>query len=166
MKKKFNTAGTCIPERNYMVNLSSKLNEIMEMIEEGEYFTINRPRQYGKTTTLYLLKKLLLEKKEYLPIKLSFEGMGPEAYESGKNFSHEFLRLIFDAMENLEVNGKRKDLVQDTMCRYRGLFCEGAPGKGWVLRDVAVQRLYWLVSGQGYGDSGKECGPCEGIRYV
>ncbi|MCP4132539.1 MAG: hypothetical protein GY754_16315, partial [bacterium] len=22
-----------------------------------------------------------------------------------------------------------------------------------------MQRLYWLVSGQGYGDSGKECDP-------
>ncbi len=34
--------------------------------------------------------------------------------------------------------------------------------RGWVLRDVAVQRLYWLVSGQGYGYSGKGCDPCEG----
>ncbi|MCP4131869.1 MAG: hypothetical protein GY754_12890, partial [bacterium] len=29
------------------------------------------------------------------------------------------------------------------------------PARGLVLRDVAVQRLYWLVSGQGYGDSGR-----------
>ena len=30
------------------------------MVDYGEYFTINRARQYGKTTTLSLLKKLLM----------------------------------------------------------------------------------------------------------
>jgi len=29
------------------------------MVDYGEYFTINRARQYGKTTTLSLLKKAL-----------------------------------------------------------------------------------------------------------
>ena len=29
------------------------------MIDEGSYFTINRGRQYGKTTTLYMLNRNL-----------------------------------------------------------------------------------------------------------
>ena len=29
------------------------------MIEQGDYFVINRPRQYGKTTTIYMLNRLL-----------------------------------------------------------------------------------------------------------
>ena len=60
MHKKFNTTGLCIPEKNYMVDISSKINTIItDYIQEGKYFTMNRGRQYGKTTTLYLLERQL-----------------------------------------------------------------------------------------------------------
>ncbi len=53
MVKKFNTTGVCIPALHYMVDTSDVLNQIVEeYIENGEYFTINRARQFGKTTTL------------------------------------------------------------------------------------------------------------------
>lgn len=52
--------GVCIPERNYMVDIRSKIDQIIaEYIETGKYFTINRARQYGKTTTMYLLEQQL-----------------------------------------------------------------------------------------------------------
>ena len=50
MQKKFNITGICIPEKHYMVNISNKIEQILPMVEEGEYFVINKPRQYGKTT--------------------------------------------------------------------------------------------------------------------
>ena len=52
MKRRFNITGLCIPEKHYMVDIKSRLEEIRVLIEEGAYFTINRARQYGKTTTL------------------------------------------------------------------------------------------------------------------
>lgn len=55
MHKEFNVTGTCIPEKHYMADTSQKLKSIFNLIEKGKYFTINKPRQYGKTTTLYLL---------------------------------------------------------------------------------------------------------------
>ena len=55
MKKRFNVTGTCIPNRHYMVDTFNKIDKIMELIENEEYFIINRPRQYGKTTTFFLL---------------------------------------------------------------------------------------------------------------
>ena len=73
MHKKFNTTGLCIPEKNYMVDISSKINTIItDYIQEGKYFTMNRGRQYGKTTTLYLLERQL--RQRYLVISLSFEA--------------------------------------------------------------------------------------------
>ena len=81
MDKKFNITGTCIPEKHYMVDISEKLKNIMELIYNEEYFIINRPRQYGKTTTLFLLNKILKNNKEYLPIKISFEGIGDSIFE-------------------------------------------------------------------------------------
>ena len=52
MKKIFNTSADCKPALHYMVNIDNKLAEIKEMVDRGDYFTINRARQYGKTTTL------------------------------------------------------------------------------------------------------------------
>ncbi|MDE7476839.1 MAG: AAA family ATPase, partial [Lachnospiraceae bacterium] len=71
--KKFNTTGVCIPEQNYMVDISQKIDTIIaDYINEGKYFTMNRARQYGKTTMLYLLEQKL--KKRYLVVRISFEA--------------------------------------------------------------------------------------------
>lgn len=58
MKKRFNSTGVCVSRKHYMVDISNKLQQISELIDNEFYFTINRPRQYGKTTTLGALKKL------------------------------------------------------------------------------------------------------------
>lgn len=55
MGKVFNINGVCRPDRHYMVALRSRLEEIRKMVDSGAYFTINRARQYGKTTTLRAL---------------------------------------------------------------------------------------------------------------
>ena len=76
MEKEFNVTGTCIPEIHYMVDTSNKLEKVIKLIDKGKYFIINRPRQYGKTTTLFLLYNKLKQIEDYLPIKISFEGIG------------------------------------------------------------------------------------------
>lgn len=49
MPKRFCVTGTCIPEKNYMVDISGRIDRIIrDYIEKGQYFTINRTRQYGK----------------------------------------------------------------------------------------------------------------------
>lgn len=59
MSKEFNTTGVCIPDMHYMVKIDKKLNNILNLIEKRKYFTINRPRQFGKTTTLNELENKL-----------------------------------------------------------------------------------------------------------
>ena len=41
-----------------MVDISERVREIEKMVDDGEYFVINRARQYGKTTTLRSLRQL------------------------------------------------------------------------------------------------------------
>lgn len=94
MRKKFNDTGLCIPGRHYMADTSRKIGQIMELIEDGEYFTINRPRQFGKTTTLSLLAKQLGERDDYMAIRLSFEGTGDAPFASERDFCPAFLRMI------------------------------------------------------------------------
>ena len=92
MSREFNVTGTCIPEMHYMVDISGKLDSIIKLIEKGSYFTINRPRQYGKTTTMFLLEKQL--RSNYLVIRTSFEGIGDAIFDNEEIFSRKFLGLL------------------------------------------------------------------------
>ena len=58
MCKRFNTAGLCYREEHYMVDMKGRLEETKALIDRGEYFVINRARQYGKTTMLHLLAEI------------------------------------------------------------------------------------------------------------
>lgn len=94
MKKRFNTTGVCYSHVHYMMKNSRQLDLVMDLIEFGEYFTINRPRQFGKTTTLFFLEKQLKASKDYLSIRLSFEITGGQ--ESEKAFAKMFWdRMMF-----------------------------------------------------------------------
>lgn len=92
MGKRFNTTGICYPDEHYMVNMRERLKEIEAMVAAGEYFTINRARQYGKTTLLNLLEEEL--SAEYTVFFISFEGMGNDAYASEAVFCQSICRLL------------------------------------------------------------------------
>ncbi|MEM8528024.1 MAG: AAA family ATPase [Bacteroidota bacterium] len=66
-----------------MMDNSTKLSEIITLAEQGKYFVINRPRQYGKTTTLRMTEQLLQKREDFLCIRLSFEIVaGQESFEA------------------------------------------------------------------------------------
>lgn len=95
--KKFNTTGVCVPNRHYMVDTSKKLDRITSLIEDEEYFTINRSRQYGKTTTLLSLENRLKEK--YQVISISFEGISDAPFASNKSFVTMLLNRMAKVMK-------------------------------------------------------------------
>lgn len=99
MPKKFNVTGTCFADEHYMADVSAKLEKTAQMIEDGEYFIINRPRQYGKTTTLNTLEKTLKDKDEYLVLDMSFEGIGDAIFEDEKLFCVGFVELLSESAE-------------------------------------------------------------------
>jgi len=96
-KKKFNVTGNCIPSENYMVDISGKIVQIKKLIESGYYFTINRGRQYGKTTTLYELRKRL--SGEYTIAHISFQGVSDENFASEENFCESLKKQISKALK-------------------------------------------------------------------
>jgi hypothetical protein len=105
MPREFNITGTCIPGKHYMVDISNKLNQIMKLVEKGQYFIINRPRQYGKTTTLFMLSGLLGQREDYVVFKLSFEGIDVPTYEKHERFIKAFLDILLD---RLEIQGPKE----------------------------------------------------------
>ena len=94
MRKTFNITGICRPAKHYMANISNKLQNTVAMVENGAYFIINRPRQYGKTTMLYILAKTLREQGDYVVFNISFEGIGDDIFKEEKLFAPGFLRLL------------------------------------------------------------------------
>lgn len=86
----------CRPEEHYMVNLSQRLSEIKKLVDSGKYFTINRARQYGKTTTLRSLNRFL--QAEYYVVLIDFQTFGNAKFKSENTFSlafaHSFLRAL------------------------------------------------------------------------
>lgn len=63
MKRYFNVTGACDARFHYMVDLRERLVEIKKLVDAGEYFTINRARQYGKTTMLNALAEYLQDQR-------------------------------------------------------------------------------------------------------
>jgi len=94
--KRFNVTGICVPEKHYMVDIGGKIAQIKKLVDNESYFTINRARQYGKTTTLHELEKKLAG--EYTVVSISFEELGDESFASAERFCPVFIRQIVRAL--------------------------------------------------------------------
>ena len=92
MAKRFNITGLCLPDRHYMVDISDRVAQIKRMVDDNAYFCINRGRQYGKTTTLNMLKRTL--DHDYCVFLLSFEGLADSAFESLERLGAEFVWML------------------------------------------------------------------------
>ena len=95
--KEFNTTSACNPSEHYMVDIKGRIDKIKELVVSKKYFTINRARQYGKTTTLAALYQSLLN--DYTVLFLDFQGIDKDVFESGATFSQAMARLILDLRE-------------------------------------------------------------------
>ncbi|HAN09510.1 MAG TPA: AAA family ATPase [Clostridiales bacterium] len=104
--REFNIAGLCNPKMHYMVEISDKIKTIKKLVDGGKYFTINRARQYGKTTIMYMLQKELIN--EYTVISTSFEGIGGDVFKEEKEFSSRVFKIFSDDMRFQD-----KELVEE-----------------------------------------------------
>lgn len=101
MKKEFNITGACNPDRHYMVNLESRLKQIKNLIDNESYFTINKGRQYGKTTTLKALRKYL--STDYIVISLDFQGnMSSRSFSDENIFAKAFVNAVKRALKGTQ----------------------------------------------------------------
>ncbi len=124
MCRTFNTDGYCDPQLHYMVDLSGRLEEIKSMIDAGKYFTINRARQYGKTTILTALADFL--KEDYEVISMDFQVFSYADFESERNFVAAFSAEILECAKDMpeEIKITLKNYAADPLQRttLSGLF--------------------------------------------
>ena len=140
MRKRFNITGSCNPERHYMVDTEKRFKAVEGLIDGGAYFTINRARQFGKTTMLQMIRRRLSDK--YLIIKTSFEGLGDESFKSIPEFVNTFCSLMTNFLQNIgeEQNVWKffdhKDLTSfEELSKVITCFCETSPKPVVLLID-------------------------------
>lgn len=132
MGRRFNIAGTCIPEKHYMADITDKIEEMICLIEQDDYFTIHRARQYGKTTALLMLWRRL--KEQYIVINLSFEGMGSEAFRTEDAFVRRFCIRAADSLRLSRYEERLEHIWRtfseeenlDTLKKRISVFCREA----------------------------------------
>ena len=93
MERYFNITGCCNPQEHYMVNLGSRLAQIKKMVDKGQYFSINKGRQYGKTTILKALREHL--KNDYVVISMDFQFVSTSEFATENRFVKAFARLLW-----------------------------------------------------------------------
>ena len=129
--KKFNTTGLCNPNKHYMVDIRERLAQIKAMVDEGDYFCINRARQYGKTTTLSALRKYLSD--EYEVIGLSFQKIGQAGFESEGAFVQNLTRLLLAASEFAGVVIPQQQMdAFESLCRRNSA-------------EVRMDEIFWIL---------------------
>ncbi|HPP86975.1 MAG TPA: AAA family ATPase [bacterium] len=102
MERYFNTKGLIIPEEHFYVRIDDKILQIFELALRGQYFVINKPRQYGKTPVLHLLERFINQSNDYLCISMSFEGLGEVSFKDENVFVQSFLIKMRNTLEYLD----------------------------------------------------------------
>lgn len=114
-----------------MIDLSERLSEIKKMVDAGEYFTINRARQYGKTTLLAALAEYL--KSDYKVVSLDFQTISYGNFENEEKFvaafSNEILISEYDIPEDIRsallrlADGREKNVTLSVLFRTLLQWC-------------------------------------------
>ena len=118
--KRFNTTGLMIAGQHYMVRIDRQVNAAVRLVEDGMYFTINRGRQYGKTTTLAFMQQQL-EDNGYAVFSISFESLPPGAFESLDTLLSIVVNLMAEAQKWIGISNLSADgihLLQQTALNH------------------------------------------------
>jgi len=132
--REFNITGSCDPKYHYMVDLTSRLEQIKIMIDKGKYFCINRGRQFGKTTTLDALSEFL--KNEYCVIHLDFQSVTGRDFSSEENFVRAFARELIYRTNVLQ------DMPEDSISEFKKIY----DNKFYGLSDLFIITEHWCES--------------------
>jgi type II secretory pathway predicted ATPase ExeA len=77
MKRWFNTAGPCKPDKHYMLPPLTRLPNVKQLVHQESYFVIHAPRQTGKTTAMITLAQDLTASGDYAAVMVSAEVGSP-----------------------------------------------------------------------------------------
>lgn len=114
MGRYFNVNAACSADLHYMVDLTDRLRQIRDMVDAGQYFTINRARQYGKTTILQALGEFL--SADYTVVSMDFQMISYEEFGNEQRFAAAFSRELLDTDAQMpeEIRGNFAEIAAET----------------------------------------------------
>ena len=80
-------------------------------MDAGKYFTINRARQYGKTTILRALNKYL--QKDYYVISMDFQMLSNAKFRTEGVFSRSFVHFFLRTLKKMPISKKIEELFAE-----------------------------------------------------
>ncbi len=112
--KYYNTTGLCNPKKHYMIDLSSRIERIIEYIERGKYIDQHSPGQSGKTTLLFHVEKAIGDR--YLVVHLL---LGCAAWRSGTDadFAAYLVYQIHTELEREQCSETLTEIWDAPVCR-------------------------------------------------
>jgi hypothetical protein len=120
--RKFNITGKIIPEKHYYVDLTPQIRKLMALANDGTYFVINRPRQFGKTTLLDFFARRLQASKDYAPALLSFESFVQRTDITEIEFYTEVSELIAKELNRVITISSENQHIATTIINTRRNF--------------------------------------------
>ncbi|MDO4556975.1 MAG: ATP-binding protein [Lachnospiraceae bacterium] len=133
MRRHFNVTGSCDPQHHYMVDIKKRLEDVKNLVDAGAYFTINRARQYGKTTLLRGLAEYLLE--DYYVISIDFQMLSQASFRTEEDFVKAF-------SEELLIQEEGSAFMSDDIRKILQSFAE-EQGSQADLRKLFIYLSRW-----------------------
>lgn len=102
-----------------MVDVSERLQKIKQLVDGKKYFSINKARQYGKTTTLSALESYL--SKDYIVADLDFQFLTHEDFKNEYTFTAAFAKRFLLALREYEERNALEPIKQCAESKECGL---------------------------------------------
>ena len=112
----FNTTGPCHKEKHYMIEASTRLHGVEQLIDMEQYFVIHAARQSGKTTYLLDLAKKLNDAEKYYVIYCSLESL--QKYDDQRESIPEIVRLLKKIISYSNIPNKH-EFAENADFNYR-----------------------------------------------
>src|SRR5262245_31641778 len=115
MRPSFNIAGPCIPGEHYMLPPERRLGRVMELIEDGKYFTLHAGRQTGKTTSARWLRDHYKASERFQTtwIDIQTAREQPDPAQAFKTVLNNFDRAIVRDLPDLGIPAERARLLDN-----------------------------------------------------
>jgi hypothetical protein len=101
--RRFNTAGPCRPEYDYMIPAAGRVPAAVELVDRQAYFALHAPRQTGKTTTMHAFARQLTAAGRYAALHFSCEigrAVPEDIAEAG--------RAVWSSIEHARPHRRRR----------------------------------------------------------
>jgi hypothetical protein len=115
MRPSFNTAGPCFPGEHYMLPPERRLGRVMELIDDGKYFTLHAGRQTGKTTSAQWLADHYNEGERCRALWVDIENAGrqPDPALAFRTLLNDLDHAVRRDLPTLGVPPSRVELLDD-----------------------------------------------------